>query len=54
LKEKLRGKKGVSLTDVYELAFLRKRLGELKITEQESLADYINTATGIDLAALKI
>jgi hypothetical protein len=54
LKEKLRGKKEVSLTDVYELAFLRKRLGELKITEQESLADYINTATGIDLAALKI
>lgn len=54
LKQELRGKEEVSLTEVYKLASLRKRLGELKRTEQKSLVDYINTATGIDLAALKI
>lgn len=54
LKKQLRGKKEVSLTDVYRLASLRKRLGELKITEQELLANYISDAAGIEIAALKI
>lgn len=54
LKNELLEKEEVLPAEVYKLASLRKRLGELKRTEQKSLADYINDAAGAEIAALKI
>lgn len=54
LKNELLGKEEVSPVEVYRLASLRRSLDEKKRLEKESLSDYIETATGIDLAALKI